>query len=156
MTKLPALLLLAALTITARADSGVLIPNGKQAPDPAILSLEQMTVEIVIDNGDAHISIVEVFANHTKTIQEGNYRFSLPSASTVSDFAVWDGPVRIPAVILERKRAEAVYEQVRAQALDPGLLEMGDEPDDDRQARVRTLQRPHRAHCALWHQAPGA
>ena len=130
--KLLALLLLAVLTVGAHADFGVLIPNGKQAPDPAVLSLEQMTVQIVIDNGDAHISIVEVFANHTRNIQEGTYRFSLPSEATVSDFAVWDGPVRIPAVILERKRAETVYEQVRAQALDPGLLEMGDEPDDDR------------------------
>ena len=54
-------------------------------------------------------------------IEEGTYRFSLPSGSTVSDFAVWDGPVRIPAVILERKRAEQVYEQARAQAIDPGL-----------------------------------
>ena len=51
----------------------------------------------------------------TAGIQEGNYVFALPSRATVSDFAVWDGPVRIPAVILERKRAIAANDaEIRA------------------------------------------
>jgi Ca-activated chloride channel family protein len=111
---------------TALADAGTLIPKDKQAPDPAILSLEEMTVDIVIDNGDAHVSIVQIFLNHTAQIEEGTYRFSLPTGSTVSDFAVWDGVTRIPAVILERKRAEQIYDQARLQEIDPGLLEMGE------------------------------
>ena len=117
--------------IPAHGDAGVLIPKDKEAPDPAILSLAEMTVEIVIDNGDAHISIVQIFQNHTKNIEEGTYRFSLPSGATVSDFAVWDGPVRIPAVILERKRAEQIYDQARMQAIDPGLLEAGERDSTD-------------------------
>jgi Ca-activated chloride channel family protein len=44
----------------------------------------------------------------------------------VSDFAVWDGPVRIPAVILERKRAGEIYNELKQQAIDPGLLQMGE------------------------------
>ncbi len=124
VTVLTAVLFL--LPVPARPDAGVLIPRDKQAPDPAILSLEQMTVEVVIDNGDAHVSIVQIFANHTSQVEEGTYRFSLPTGSTVSDFAVWDGPVRIPAVILERKRAEQIYDQARLQAIDPGLLEAGE------------------------------
>ena len=122
-----AILLALTLSVTAaHAEAGVLIPRDKQAPDPAILSLDEMTVDIRIDNGDAHISIVQIFANHTGAIEEGTYRFSLPTGSTVSDFAVWDGPVRIPAVILERKRAEQIYDQARLQAIDPGLLEQGE------------------------------
>ncbi|MDQ2842906.1 MAG: VWA domain-containing protein [Acidobacteriota bacterium] len=124
-------LLLFGLTLTAGADTGVLIPRDKQAPDPSILSLDEMRVDIVIDNGDAHVSIVQIFTNHTSNVEEGSYRFSLPSGSTVSDFAVWDGAVRIPAVILERKRAEEVYEQARSQAVDPGLLEAGERGDSD-------------------------
>ncbi len=121
------LLALCALAREARAaDAGTLIPKDKQAPDAAILSLEEMNVEVVIDNGDAHVTIVQIFANHTNAIEEGTYRFALPTGSTVSDFAVWDGPVRIPAVILERKRAEQVYDQARLQAIDPGLLEGGE------------------------------
>jgi Ca-activated chloride channel family protein len=124
-----ALCLLAATP--ARSDTGTLIPRDKQAPDPSILSLDEMRVDVVIDSGDAHVSIVQIFSNHTAKIEEGTYRFALPSGSTVSDFAVWDGPVRIPAIILERKRAEQVYDEARMQAIDPGLLEAGERDNSD-------------------------
>jgi Ca-activated chloride channel family protein len=108
------------------ADGGVLIPRDKAQPDPKILSLEEMEITIRIDNGDARIFVRQIFANHTSQIEEGNYVFRLPSRATVSDFAVWDGPVRIPAVVLERKRAEEIYNQLKQQTIDPGLLQMGE------------------------------
>lgn len=118
----------------AYADSGVLIPRDKEQPDPSVLSLEEMSVTITIDNGDARVYIIQIFANHTNKIEEGSYVFALPSGSTVSDFATWDGPVRIPAVILERKRAEEIYENARLQAIDPGLLEAGERSGSDPKA----------------------
>jgi len=114
----------------AWADTGVLIPGDKETPDAAILSLEEMTVEVKIDDGDARVRITQIFANHTNRVQEGMYTFALPSGTTVSDFAVWDGPVRIPAVILERRRAQEVYEQAKMQAIDPGLLQMGERDEE--------------------------
>ena len=108
------------------ADGGVLIPRDKQQPDPAILSLEEMEITVQIDNGDARVFVRQIFANHTAGIQEGNYVFALPSRATVSDFAVWDATTRIPAVILERKRAEEIYNQWKQQSIDPGLLQMGE------------------------------
>jgi Ca-activated chloride channel family protein len=137
MKTLALLLLLVCCTVPARADSGTLTPRDKEAPDPSILSLDEMRVDIAIDNGDAHVSIVQIFTNHTKNIEEGTYRFALPGGATVSDFAVWDGPVRIPAVILERKRAEQVYDQARLQAVDPGLLEAGER--DNKDPRITSL-----------------
>jgi Ca-activated chloride channel family protein len=108
------------------ADGGVLIPRDKAQPDNKVLSLEEMEITIRIDNGDARIFVRQIFANHTSHIEEGNYIFALPSRATVSDFAVWDGPVRIPAVVLERKRAEEIYNQLKQQSIDPGLLQMGE------------------------------
>ncbi len=113
------------------ADSGILIPRDKAQPDPAILSLEEMEITIRIDNGDARVFVRQIFANHTNGIEEGNYIFALPSQATVSDFAVWDGPVRIPAVVLERKRAEDIYTQLKRQAIDPGLLQMGERGSEE-------------------------
>jgi Ca-activated chloride channel homolog len=107
-------------------DAGVLIPRDKQQPNPAILSLEEMEITVRIDNGDARVFVRQVFANHTGAIEEGNYIFALPSHATISDFATWDGPVRLPAVILERKRAEEIYNQLKQQSIDPGLLQMGE------------------------------
>jgi len=120
-----------AATRSASADTGVLIPRDKSQPDPSVLSLAEMQIDIRIDNGDARVWVRQIFLNHTAEIEEGNYIFALPSRTTVSDFAVWDGPVRIPAVILERKRAEEIYADLKAQAIDPGLLEQGERGVED-------------------------
>ena len=112
-------------------DAGILIPRDKAQPDAAILSLEEMEITIRIDNGDARVFVKQIFANHTAGIEEGNYVFALPSRATVSDFAVWDGPTRIPAVVLERKRAEEIYTQLKQQAIDPGLLQMGERGSEE-------------------------
>jgi Ca-activated chloride channel family protein len=125
------LALLLLMPVAAFADSGVLVPTDKQAPDPAVLSLTEMQVDIHVDNGDARVWVRQVFTNHTNRPQEGNYLFALPGGTTISDFAVWDGPVRIPAVILERKRAKAIYQELKSQAIDPGLLEQGERTEDD-------------------------
>jgi Ca-activated chloride channel family protein len=131
MKRLLALGFTLCLTLAAHAQSGVLLPADADQPNPAVLSLEEMNVEIVIDNGDARVRVTQIFANHGKAIQEGTYIFALPSGSTVSDFATWDGPVRIPAVVLERKRAGDLYAEARAQAIDPGVLEAGERDGSD-------------------------
>jgi Ca-activated chloride channel family protein len=120
------LVVLCALASITWGDAGVLIPRDKAQPDQAILSLEEMEITIRIDNSDARVFVKQIFANHTDRIEEGNYIFALNSHAVVSDFATWDGPVRIPAVILERKRAEEIYNQLKQQAIDPGLLQMGE------------------------------
>jgi Ca-activated chloride channel family protein len=132
---------LCATTRVGCADAGVLIPGNGTQPDPRILSLDEMHVDITIENGDARIFVREIFSNHTGMPQEGNYVFALPTGSTVSDFAVWDGSVRIPAVILTRRKAREIYEDVRAQQLDPGLLEMGERTEDS--ARQSSLFSAH-------------
>ena len=114
-------------------DGGVLIPRDKAQPDPSILSLEEMEITVQIDNGDARVFVRQIFANHTGHIEEGNYIFAIPSRATVSDFAVWDGPVRIPAVILERKRAGEIYNELKQQSIDPGLLQMGERGAEEAQ-----------------------
>ena len=89
-------LLILCMAVSLFGDAGVLIPRDKQQPSPAILSLEEMEITVRIDNGDARVFVRQVFANHTSGIEEGNYIFALPSHATISDFATWDGPVRLP------------------------------------------------------------
>jgi Ca-activated chloride channel family protein len=120
--------LLAKLTF---ADAGLLLPGDKKQPDPTWLSLEEMTIEIHIDNGHARVSTRQIFANHQNITLEGTYIFALPGGAIVSDFAVWDDVTRIPGVILERRRAEEIYQQAKAQAIDPGLLQQGERDLDE-------------------------
>jgi Ca-activated chloride channel family protein len=104
-------------------DAGVLIPSSvKEEPDPAILSLDEMRVTIDIDNQHASVSVLQIFASHWGTILEGKYLFALPPTALISDFAVWDDLVRIPGVILEKRRAEEIYDELTQQRIDPGLL----------------------------------
>src|SRR5580700_2948859 len=125
------IVILIAIATPLFGDAGILIPRDKQQPNAAILSLEEMEITVLIDNGDARVFVRQVFANHTGAIEEGNYIFALPSHATISDFATWDGPVRLPAVILERKRAEEIYNQLKQQSIDPGLLQMGERGSEE-------------------------
>lgn len=111
----------------ALPDAGVLIPLDREQPDPSVLSLEEMSITVRIDNGDAQVFIRQIYANHTARILEGNYVFALPGRATVSDFAVWDDVTRIPGVILERRRAVEIYNALKWQSIDPGLLQMGEQ-----------------------------
>ena len=140
MSRLHRLVLLAALVapIPLLGDVGVLIPSGGSAPNPAILSLDQMAVDIRIDNGDARVSIRQIFASHQGGVLEGEYLFSMPSRATVSDFAVWDGVTRIPGVILERRRAEELYENLKQLQIDPGLLQQGERGTEGATEATRT------------------
>jgi len=112
-------------------DSGVLIPGDREQPDPSIFSLNELALDIRIDNGVARVQMRQIFGNHSATIQEGAFHFALPGTAVVSDFAVWDDVTRIPGVILERRRAGEVYNQAKAQAIDPGLLQMGERDADE-------------------------
>lgn len=122
---LTALVLLAGCNL-AFADTGVIIPSDRQAPDPAELSIESFKITVTIDSGHALVHLNEVFRNKTDRVLEGTYQLALPAGAQVSDFAVWDDVTRIPGVILERKRAGALYAQIRNEAIDPGLLESGE------------------------------
>jgi Ca-activated chloride channel homolog len=108
------------------ADAGVLIPSIRTQPDPSILSLAEMAIEVKIDDRDARVRIRQIYASHYNGVLEGNYVLALPLGTQVSDFAVWDGETRIPGVILERKRAGELYADLKSEAIDPGLLQQGE------------------------------
>jgi Ca-activated chloride channel family protein len=123
------LLALALTAAEARGQAGLLVPTSSGRPDPDVLSLREMSVEVGIARGYARVNVRQVYENHTGRIQEGTYRFALPPSAAVGDFAVWDGLVRIPGVILEKQRARAIYRELTQQRIDPGLLQQGEEED---------------------------
>lgn len=124
-------LLLLALCLPAgrgRAQSGALIPTTiKNEPDAALLSLPEMKVGVLIDNQHAHVRVQQSFDNHTSQVLEGKYLFALPTQAALADFAVWDGALRVPGVMLEKRRANQLYSAIKAQLTDPGLLQQDDE-----------------------------
>jgi Ca-activated chloride channel family protein len=125
-------LLLALAAPEVRAQAGLLVPTSTGQPDASVLSLRDMAIDIGVARGYARVNVRQVFENHTDRIQEGTYRFRLPPSAAVGDFAVWDGLVRIPGVILEKQRARAIYRELTTQRIDPGLLQQGEEDEGSR------------------------
>jgi Ca-activated chloride channel homolog len=111
----------------SRAQSGALIPSSKDKPDASILSLQLMNVDVRIDNQHATVRVLQIYDNHTAQTLEGKYLFALPPRASVSDFAVWDNDTRIPGVMMEKRRANAIYGEIKQAAIDPGLLQQDDE-----------------------------
>src|SRR5215213_4492090 len=113
----------------ASAQSGVLIPSTSGKPDAKVLSLAVMNVEITIDNQHAAVKVLQIFDNHTAQTLEGKYVFALPKKSLISDFAVWDSDLRIPGVMMERRRANQIYGEIKQARVDPGILQSTDETE---------------------------
>ncbi len=109
------------------AQSGVLIPSTSSKPDANTLSLQVMNVDVLIDNQHARVRVMQIFDSHTSQILEGKYLFALPQTASISDFAVWDADVRIPGVMMEKRRANKAYGEIKQQQIDPGLLQQDDE-----------------------------
>src|SRR5690242_20380006 len=80
------LLLLLIAATNVQAQSGVLIPGGADKPDAKILTLDEMSVHIFIDNQFARVRVTQIFGNHTGTAQEGKYVFLIPTSAAISDF----------------------------------------------------------------------
>ncbi len=119
-------------TPRGRAQSGALLPSSiSDKPDPAKLSLAVMNVDVLVDNQHARVRVLQVFDSHMAQTLEGKYLFALPPQASVSDFAVWDNDTRLPGVMLEKRRANAVYTNIKQQQIDPGLLQQDDEHGGD-------------------------
>ena len=134
MRKLLRLLIVVALLLPlfvtyrhSSAQSGVLIPSTSNKPDPNTLSLQVMNVDVLIDNQHARVKVMQIFDNHSAQVLEGKYLFALPQTASIFDFAVWDADVRIPGVMMEKRRANKVYSEIKQQQIDPGLLQQDDE-----------------------------
>lgn len=121
------LLLLSWSERNGSAQSGALIPSTSDKPDSATLSLQGMKVDVLIDNQHARVRVLQIFDSHVAQALEGKYLFALPPQSSVSDFAIWERDMRIPGVMMEKRRANAVYSQIKQQQVDPGLLQQDDD-----------------------------
>lgn len=99
---------------------GMLVPADRTLPP---LSIKSQQVEIAIDNQVATTTIKQVFTNSTSRALEANYVFPLPADATIRDFAMMIDGKRVAGEVVEAGKAKQIYQQIVAQARDPGLLE---------------------------------
>jgi Ca-activated chloride channel homolog len=114
----------------ARGDAGVLIPwNVSHEPDPSILALRKMDVQVRIDDQHAEVTLLQVFENLTADTLEARYVLPLGPRATVAAFALWEGDERRKGVVVEKKKGRRIFEELTQRRIDPGLLEHADEEE---------------------------
>lgn len=119
------LLLLLALAFVqiATAQTGDLLPLPSERPDEKVLATASVKTSIRVDNQSMTVRVTQVFENRTAVALEAKYVYALPADAAVTDFAVWDDSVRLPGVMMEKRRAAGIYAAIRNRATDPGLLQ---------------------------------
>ncbi|MBM4370377.1 MAG: hypothetical protein FJ098_01900, partial [Deltaproteobacteria bacterium] len=65
----------------------------------------------------------ESFVNHTNETLEGVFQFPLPQDASISGFGMWIGDQLVEADVVEKQRAREIYETIKRERRDPGLLE---------------------------------
>jgi Ca-activated chloride channel family protein len=111
---------------------GLMIPTiFSDTAQPQPLPVDDLRIEIQILENIARISTTIIFLNTGETELEGKFIYRLPAQGIISSFALWDGAVRIPGVIVERRKAKRIYEEITARKRDPGLLSAGTEDSGD-------------------------
>jgi Ca-activated chloride channel family protein len=113
---LMALLVLAAATGAKAA--GTLTPvGGADAP----IEIRDHHVQVVINNGFAHTEVTQTFYNPNASDLEGVYAFPVPVSASLSEVTIFAGEREIHGEVVEKERAQRIYEEEKSQGNDAGL-----------------------------------
>jgi hypothetical protein len=99
----------------------VLKPNG-QAAMP--LRVKSLTANVSIDGQFAATRQTLLFQNETNQRIEADFLYTLPPNTLVTSFAYWYGDEKVPAKVVEKEEAAAIYQHITTRQHDPALVEM--------------------------------
>ena len=113
---LMALLVLAAATGAKAA--GTLTPVGST---DAPIEIRDHHVQVVINNGFAHTEVTQTFYNPNASDLEGVYAFPVPVSASLSEVTIFAGEREIHGEVVEKERAQRIYEEEKSRGNDAGL-----------------------------------
>ena len=85
--------------------------------------MKEHHVTVTLSNQVATTRVDQTFINETGYEIEGEYIFPLPVGANISRFAMWVDGKRLEAEVLDRDKAQRIYEDIVRQQRDPALLE---------------------------------
>src|SRR5207244_11732893 len=106
---------------TANESIGSLVAKVDGRSEPLSVGYHKVTVDI--RDQIARTTIEESFVNHTNVTLEGVFQFPLPQDASIAEFGMWIGNELVMADVVEKQRAREIYEQIKREKRDPGLLE---------------------------------
>lgn len=111
------------LTPAKSQAAGMLIADGGLG---GVLTIEEHTAQVTINNGVAVTEVTQVFRNTENRQVEALYLFPVPEGATVANFSMWIGGKEMIGEVVEKKRAREIYNSYKRVRRDPGLLEQVD------------------------------
>lgn len=128
MRKKLAFLVMLVSVVSAYGEAGLLVPTNIETQRVCdVIKLRKMKIRVNIEEQHAFVHVLQLYENLTDADIEGKYVFALPGGAIITDFAIWEDGVRVPAVIMDRREAQRTYSEFTASKIDPGIVESGEE-----------------------------
>lgn len=106
------------LSLSASRAAGTLTPKG--SPHAPIRILDHH-VKVTLNNGFAQTEVTQTFFNPNPNDLEAVYRFPLPWSASLSEVTLTMGEREIEGEVVERGKAETIYESEKREGNDAGL-----------------------------------
>lgn len=98
--------------------AGILTPKG--SPN-APIQIRDHHVDIVINNGFAMTEVNQTFYNPNDKDLEAIYSFPVPKSASLSEVTVYIGEKELNGEVLEKKKANQIYEEEKSQGNEAGV-----------------------------------
>ncbi len=113
---LAGIVLLGATTSVMAA--GLMTPVDSSKP---ALSIKSHHVNVTIEDGYAVTEVDQTFSNPHQQDLEATYSFPVPEKGVVSEFTIWIDGKPVIGEVLEKQKAQQLYEEEKAAGRDAGL-----------------------------------
>jgi len=100
--------------------SGTLTPRGSFDQPIEIVSHH---IDVVINNGFARTEVTQKFRNPNPVDLEGIYSFPVPESASLAEMTIWAGEKVLDGEVLEKNRANEIYEEEKSRGNDAGKAE---------------------------------
>ena len=91
--------------------------------DQAQIGIKSHHVQVVINNGFARTEVDQVFVNTGDRDLEAVYSFPLPKQASLSELSLWINGQEVVGEVLEKQRAEKIYQDQKAKGNDTALAQ---------------------------------
>ena len=114
------LILFLGMVPKASLAAGILTPTGS-GHQP--IQIRDHHVNVVINNGFAMTEVQQTFYNPNTQDLEAIYSFPLPKSASLSEVTIYVGEREINGEVLEKQKAQQVYEDAKSRGNEAGLAE---------------------------------
>lgn len=111
------------ISVSPAFSQGLIIPDpGERAPHGISLPIRSHQVDIKIKDQVAVTTVEQEFYNPHDRRMEGDYMLAVPEGASISDFRMEMNGEPVQGEMLDKEKAEKIYQDIVRKSRDPGIL----------------------------------